>query len=78
MPRMHEAMIKHVKQNRGRTYESMVAILGSLYLVIISSNAPLSFHYVYIRAFEHRFSSFFIYFDMQVSCSIYFKNLPLA
>lgn len=64
MPRMQEAKIKHAKQNSGRTYESMVAILGSLYLVIISSNAPLSFHYVYIRAFEHRFSSFFICFDM--------------
>ena len=64
MPRMHEAKIKHAKQNRGRIYEIMVAILGSLCLVIISSNAPLSFHYVYIRAFEHRFSHYFMCFDM--------------
>lgn len=29
MPRMQEAKIKHAKQDRGRTYEIMVAILGS-------------------------------------------------
>ena len=64
MPRMQEAKIKHAKQNRGRIYEIMVAIFRLLYRVLISSDVPLNFHYVYIRAFEHRFSHYFICFDM--------------